>query len=284
MTNICEYLTRCYGEQAGESYLQVMSSPFNYKQFEQDNKDVAKLIDLFDEIEEKGMTNNERYYTWEGLTLSTSQWARFLNIRPESFRCRFNRYGLSKKTFESNSREVLLTWQGETKSYKEWSEKLNISYNALKCRISKYGFTEEVFSVRAKEKSQLYSFNGQTKTISEWAKALNISYSSFYRRIKVFGHSNPLAYQKRKEKMPQCKPQHQKKTGPKGQLYTWNNKTLTAQEWATELGISNSTFRKRIRQYGENSELTYSPTLLKKKTNVTLTQGKTQTKKESQHR
>jgi AraC-like DNA-binding protein/DNA-binding CsgD family transcriptional regulator len=137
--------------------------------------------------------------------------------------------------------EKTLTLDGETLTVCEWAYKLGITPRRLLRRLGNYipevaldnNEYRKVAGVISKE------FVHAGKTLGEWATELGISHDQLKHRLRRYAVEVALDNERFKATVE----------ANRAKWYEYNGKSQTAKEWAIELGISDSQFRKRLNNY-----------------------------------
>ena len=134
---------------------------------------------------------------------------------------------------------------------KEWAEGLGITPASFVQRLRKYGYSDKTFK-RQKNQYQspnerLITWNGKTLSVANWARHLGINERTLRGRLRRYGMK---ALEMPPANNAVKKPKQSRKPKCNVQTYTWNDKTMTAKEWAKELDISLNRFYGRVARFG----------------------------------
>lgn len=97
-------------------------------------------------IEQNSNKSSNRFFTYNGTTMTVAAWAKKLGIHPTTLAARLRRYGqedIDKVVAKQGLNKRLISYQGQTQSLVDWAKAIGISREALSQRINAYGWSLE---------------------------------------------------------------------------------------------------------------------------------------------
>lgn len=134
-------------------------------------------------------TRQNHWLTYDGRTMTISQWAEATGLSQSAIFCRIQKGWSVEKTLTvrdgKHEQADKYTANGETHSLREWAEILGIEKRTLKARLNKGNMSfDQVFSRPLKSVTKQLSHNGETKSVTAWAEKLGVSADMLYKRLR----------------------------------------------------------------------------------------------------
>jgi len=182
-------------------------------------------------IEQANNKRNNHFLTFNGQTMTMSQWERELNFVPNTLHSRITTSGWStqKALTTPIKQNRLLTFNGQTMLISQWAKEKNISFCTLNSRINiyKWSIKKALTTPTEKRTNHFITYLGETLTISQWEKKLNFHPKTLYQRIFIYNWSikralnEPISSGIKKN----------------NHLVTHNNITLPLKQWCDKLNL-----------------------------------------------
>ena len=206
-----------------------------------------------------------RKYTFNDFTLNAEEWAKKIGISYSTLIERMRKWGVEKSLSYGKGETIpTYTFNGKTQRLSQWAKELGVKMSMLSKRLW-YGMSVDQAFSRNKRVAKQYTVNGKTQSMEAWAKDSGLKYQVLWRRVKS---GMPLeraltAQDINKDRIETAK----------GRTLTFNGRTMTTREWASELGVSHHRMLERVKS-NMTPEQMFSP---KKPDQLHTFNGKTQT-------
>ena len=181
-----------------------------------------------------GMTGSRLYYIWQGMKR----------------RC-YNKNSQKYHLYGGRGITVCEKWRSDFEEFYQWSisngykngltiDRINNKegYSPSNCR-----WVTQADQTRNTCRNHWLSFNGKTMVLQDWAKEYNMSAVTLLKRLKKYDIETALTMQK---------PEH---GGKPNILCGLNGEEDTILGWSKKLGVSRTTIRNRIRDYGKENAI-----------------------------
>lgn len=155
-----------------------------------------------DKLQQANNTRRNRFYTYNGETLTMKQWADKIGISYYTLRNRLDGGWTIAEAVENKVRHTervskndrLISYRGESKLLTQWAEELNIPFSTLRSRLERGQDIEKAFTSPVLQQERPIEFNGETHNLSEWSAIIGIDRGTLNSRIYTYGWSVEKAF------------------------------------------------------------------------------------------
>lgn len=212
-------------------------------------------------------------YTWDGVSLTSRQWAERLGINVRTMRTRISVRGICSETFTSGKIRrsgKLYTCNGESLTISQWVAKLGISKQRIHQRLDRYPLEEALSAVSHRPNGggrpcKVIEWDGHQMTKRQWAAHLGVTFHQFNYRYRCYGLSErtfkPPTGTEPSDWIESISFARSGKRGRPPAIIKWDGKAMTVKQWAASLNITVPALHARLRLYGISERTFRCPAL-----------------------